>query len=530
MTIGKKILTEFIKEFKQQNSIKNDLLIRLSNLDTFNTENIKFRNTIQSEKGFLELKPENDLIVGDFPLGMPQIRVDFYEKKINQNWNYIYQSLKLLKNGTAFFVIEPTILSSHQGKEFLSKLEELRFYLNYAFNLPNKIYPQIGVKLIFVGFSNEKSDDLFIADLVEFENIKTIIQNSKIKDGSNIANGLLVKKHTFTSFHKFNILNQIKNLQTQYKDYKEHQLSEISKSINLSRTEFDDLPNSIYIPKIGNSKVVSSINQTTIKHQNLFQVELDDKFVLAEYLAIFYKSELGQLILSSLSTGFIPTINKSNIQDSYVAIPNLNEQKKLIRTYNKLSELQQTIDDLQIELGLNPKNADYILEKFDTIQSPLTDLTNEDEILGLIRKGEGKRIEFKQTFSKNIRTNKKDKEIEKSSLKNIVGFLNADGGTLLIGVSDDSEIIGIEDDYYRTDDNYLLNFKNAINSKIGSEFYPLIEYDLFTVFGKLILKVECEKSSEPCFYEDREFFVRTNPATDKLEGKKQREYIKRRFD
>ena len=56
---------------------------------------------------------------------------------------------------------------------------------------------------------------------------------------------------------------------------------------------------------------------------------------------------------------------------------------------------------------------------------PLEGLTTEDEILSLIRKGESKRVEFKETFSKNTHTQKRDKEIEKSSLKNIVGFLNS---------------------------------------------------------------------------------------------------------
>jgi Holliday junction resolvase len=153
----------------------------------------------------------------------------------------------------------------------------------------------------------------------------------------------------------------------------------------------------------------------------------------------------------------------------------------------------------------------------------------EERILNIINKGEDKTSEFKETFNRNKRTKLKDNKIQKSALKNIVGFLNSDGGTLLIGVDDNGVVTGIEDDFYKSDDKYLLNFRNAIHTKVGSQFYSLIDWDIFEINGKKILKVECQKSNEPCFYGDVEFFVRTNPATDKLEGKKQYEYIKKRF-
>ena len=148
-----------------------------------------------------------------------------------------------------------------------------------------------------------------------------------------------------------------------------------------------------------------------------------------------------------------------------------------------------------------------------------------------IRKGENKYIEFKETFSRNIKSGQKqkDKEIEKASLKTIVGFLNADGGTLLIGVSDKGEVKGVDNDFFDSSDKYKLNFKNAIQSKIGKEFYSLIDYDLFNIAGCHILKVDCKKSSKPCYYEEDDFFVRTNPATDLLKGRERDEYIKMRF-
>ena len=64
----------------------------------------------------------------------------------------------------------------------------------------------------------------------------------------------------------------------------------------------------------------------------------------------------------------------------------------------------------------------------------------------LIKRGENEKIEFKSTLRINLHTKEQDKKVENSVLKTIVAFLNSEGGTLLIGVSDCGEIIGIEKD------------------------------------------------------------------------------------
>jgi Putative DNA-binding domain len=436
----------------------------------------------------------------------------------------------LQQDGKAFFLVEPSILFSQPGKKYLQDLSTENYFVNAVFELPEKIlYPETAFQPIIISFEKTEHNKLFIGEITsDFETLsENYLKNSS---GDNLSNGLLIDSTNFESFNKFRIEAEINSLKTQYKDYTKYNLNEIATEINLTKTIFENKPNSIYIPKIGTSQVVSEISNTTLKHQNYFQVVLDESKVKAEFLALFYRSELGKLILKSLTSGsFIPNINKSDIQSSFVAVPKLTEQNLLILTNQKLSELQETINQLKTELSLNPKNAGVILDKFESIQSPLKQLSEEDLIFSLIRKGENKHIEFKETFSKNIRTGQKDKEIEKSSLKNIVGFLNADGGTLIIGVSDDGTVTGIEDDFFQNVDKYKLNFKNALNTKVGSEFYSLIDYDLFSVSGKLVLKVDCKPSSDPCFYDETEFYVRTNPATDRLEGKKQVDYIRTRF-
>jgi len=532
MKKSKQIVTEFLNHFATDGHGKDILLLNFATPQILDFSH-RAVTELKFESDFDRIKNNQfDLVIGDLPFGLQSVTTDTVSKlKVNKNWNYVLTSLRTLKdNGQAFFLIEPSILFSQQGQKFLNDLAVENYFHNSVFELPEKLlYPETAFQPIIIHFERQKQNELFIGEITsDFEPLLNSF-NSR-KSSNNLATGIIVGRESFESFYKFRIENEIDNLQTQYKEYKKYKLKEVALEINITRESFQDKPNSIYIPKIGTSFVVADIGATMIKHQNIFQVVLNAEIVKSEFLALFFHSELGKQILKSLTSGsFIPNINKSDIENCFVSIPSLEEQSLLILTNQKLSELQSTINQLKTELSLNPKSANTILEKFESIQSTFKQLSSEDQILSLIRKGENKHIEFKESFSKNIRTGQKDKEIEKSSLKNIVGFLNADGGTLLIGIADSGEIKGVEDDFFTSSDKYKLNFKNAINSKIGSEFYSLIDFDLFSIAGHQVLRVDCKASREPCFYDQTEFFVRTNPATDKLEGKKQVDYIKERF-
>ena len=109
---------------------------------------------------------------------------------------------------------------------------------------------------------------------------------------------------------------------------------------------------------------------------------------------------------------------------------------------------------------------------------PKTSIDGTDpasEIEALIRSGESASLEFKSTMRQNLRSGKAGKEIELAWLKSVVAFLNTEGGILLIGVSDQGEILGLEADGFDSEDKCRLHFKNLINQHIGLEFSQYIQ-------------------------------------------------------
>jgi hypothetical protein len=152
-----------------------------------------------------------------------------------------------------------------------------------------------------------------------------------------------------------------------------------------------------------------------------------------------------------------------------------------------------------------------------------------DELLVLINEGENSELEFKSTLRWNLRTDKPDKNIELATLKTVVAFLNSDGGTLLVGVKDDGEILGIENDNFANHDKFLLHFNNLIKQHIGLEFAQHIYFAVKSVSEREILVVDCEESEDPAFLKHdggEDFYVRIGPGSRKLPTSKVLDYIK----
>lgn len=168
------------------------------------------------------------------------------------------------------------------------------------------------------------------------------------------------------------------------------------------------------------------------------------------------------------------------------------------------------------------KNPNLFIEKTD---SP-------EEILQLIKKGETEKVEFKSTLRTNLHTQQYDKNIEHTILKTISAFLNTDGGTLLIGVSDNGEINGIEKDKFPSNDKFNLHFTNLIKEFIGNENMPYLHFELVLLEGKHIMKISCMKSNKPVFLKFNkieEFYVRVGASTVQLQGSKLVDYINNNF-
>lgn len=535
--INKEIITSFSNAFIEMSGAKACLQINHSEHKLFNNLTCQKLDATHYKTEVLPTTGHWDIIFGDFPFGMPPASLPDANPRLSYSTNAILSMLKHLnEGGYAIFTAEPNALQ-HNAKSIRHHIEHYGCEVAAIFATPDtllKHYTSIKVPLIVLKKGNVGKE--FIAEIDSALQAERLVQSFFDKtEGQNLLAGVWVEKNSFEGFYRWKIQQQIHALQTEYKNFNKLSVTDIADAVNICKLneEFVETENSIYIPKLGTTSVVSDINQVKIKHQNVIQVVCKKALVDAVYLAYFFKSTLGRLITDSLrSQSFIPSISKGDILRAEIAIPPLEIQREIVTSISKLNYIKDKISQFEENLALNPISSQNELNQIDSILEAVGELANPDKIKSLIRAGESKLVEFKQTFSLDIERQLKEPRIEDSAIKTIAAFLNSDGGTLLVGVHDSGEITGNEveiEKFFKSTDKFLLHVKNRIKTRIGEQFYPFINQHLVTVEGKLVLMVECDPSPDEVFVDEKDFYVRTNPATDKLEGRKLSDYIKHRF-
>lgn len=158
-------------------------------------------------------------------------------------------------------------------------------------------------------------------------------------------------------------------------------------------------------------------------------------------------------------------------------------------------------------------------------------------IANLLLGGENKHVEFKASAVYDHRTNEPTKERMLDILRTIAGFLNAEGGTLLVGVRDDSVVAGLHHDYTAKDlaearDKWLLNLRTAIQNHIGHDQWGKINARIAEVNGLDVGIVEVRPATKPAYVtwrNQQSFYVRAINSTQTMPASAMVDYIKDRF-
>jgi ATP-dependent Lon protease len=156
----------------------------------------------------------------------------------------------------------------------------------------------------------------------------------------------------------------------------------------------------------------------------------------------------------------------------------------------------------------------------------------------LIRVGESKRVEFKQTARVNVHTKQRDPVIEQMVVRAVAGFMNAEGGTLLIGVTDDGAPFGIEADLRtfgqrQNQDGFSLWLNGLLDNALGPTAASAVRLTFDELDGKMLCRVDVDAGSRPTFVRgtkgEADLYVRLNNATRLLNTAEALEYVDMRW-
>lgn len=207
------------------------------------------------------------------------------------------------------------------------------------------------------------------------------------------------------------------------------------------------------------------------------------------------------------------------------------------------AKLRAELDGMIAHLyGLTEAEFRHILSTFpivpaETKQAALeayrtfTPTVGDQEILTLIAQGESAQLEFKSTARWDLKENKKNPVMEEIILKTVAAFLNSEGGTLLVGVDDDGNILGLQPDYQtlkkKNRDGFELWLTNDLLLKsMGKEFAPCLSISFHIINHKEVCRIQAKPAPEPVYIHIRNpksgqseecFFIRTGNSTNKVD-------------
>jgi hypothetical protein len=152
----------------------------------------------------------------------------------------------------------------------------------------------------------------------------------------------------------------------------------------------------------------------------------------------------------------------------------------------------------------------------------------------LIAAGESNVSEFKSTARYNRHTHQRDEKLEHVVVKTICGFMNAEGGSLLIGVGDDGAVLGLQEDYgtlgKNNRDGYELFLTQLVNTNLSGPAAALMRVSFHVINDQDVCRVDVAAAGKPAFAkpfsgkDHSEFWVRIGNQTQQLVGAKAIEY------
>jgi very-short-patch-repair endonuclease len=212
-------------------------------------------------------------------------------------------------------------------------------------------------------------------------------------------------------------------------------------------------------------------------------------------------------------------------------------EKELDRIQQRIDELRRKDKSEECDGGLDRSLSALSTEK--DAQFPALD--KQPSIEELIKKGESNTLEFKTSMRWDYDTGQRGATDlgQLAILKTIAAFMNSEGGMLIVGVEDNGNILGVEEDFQtfsdrKNWDGWMQHLVNIVRKHIGTEFMAHIRVEDIHCDGKTVAIIKVQKSYKPAFveYQDKsghtkvEFYYRALNTTQALNTKQASDYIK----
>ena len=196
------------------------------------------------------------------------------------------------------------------------------------------------------------------------------------------------------------------------------------------------------------------------------------------------------------------------------------------------STAEEVSDDLLAQVQSDPELFARLMETLfgasATWACPTEDLLIDDET---------RTVEYKQTARWNVREQCRDTTMEQVIVKTVAGLLNDRGGTLLIGVTDSCEPVGLDDDYAQVKppsaDGYVNWLDTLFENNLDHAGANRLDIRIDRVNRQDVCRIDVPASSRPIWVKNKNgthtLYQRRNNSTREVPDDQVEAFIAERF-
>ena len=193
---------------------------------------------------------------------------------------------------------------------------------------------------------------------------------------------------------------------------------------------------------------------------------------------------------------------------------------------------EEVTDDLLTQVRSDPELFARLVETVfgasATWACPTSELLIDDET---------RTVEYKQTARWNVQEQRRDSAMEQVIVKTVAGMLNDRGGTLLIGVTDNREPVGLDDDYAQVKpanaDGYVNWLDTLFETTLGHAGANRLDIHIDRVNGHDVCRIDIPASSRPIWVKNPKgsdtLYQRRNNSTRAVPAEEAGAFVADRF-
>lgn len=316
-----------------------------------------------------------DLIVGSAPVNLPRARLeegpDGVSLTASKSYTMLVQAAGLLAPQGQLAVVLPESFFGPRHLSVHDALEALGVYPSASLALPARGFAA-SIAMSLVLFSRERHGDLFLAELDSSADPRPIVANLRARRAGRLPQlGVLAAIDEFVSWRSTLLGIEVGTL-ARTMGLRPAPLADLCTAMHSPRREgepFDPSPDAVYVPSIGMSAAVTSLDALTIKPQNYLQLLVRRDLVEPEYLAGFFNSSLGRKIREQSTTGTtIAHLTLAGLRAASAYLPpHVGLQMTAVQVERSLGELQQAISGLRRRLWAQPLQAGRVAAELRTL-------------------------------------------------------------------------------------------------------------------------------------------------------------------